>query len=331
MNDLVFANEKYLFLLLLLIPLIAWYVFKLRKMQASFKLSSGAAFRKMPSGIRVHLRHLPFALRVLAIAAVVIVLARPQSISSSDTTNSEGIDIVMALDVSGTMLAQDFTPTRLEAAKKVAAEFINDRPNDKIGLVVFAGESFTQCPLTTDHRILLNLLNEVKYGMIEDGTAIGLGLANSVNRLKDSQSKSRVVILLTDGSNNAGQIAPLTAAELAQSYGIRVYTVGVGSRGTARAQYPTPGGGVQTVNIPVDIDERTLTEIASITGGEYNRATDMTSLKAVYDQIDQMEKYHISVNTVTKRKELYLPFALLALCLVGLELLLRRTLFRSIP
>ena len=329
--DIVFANPKYLFLLLILVPLIVWYIIKLRKVQASFKMSSGSAFQKAPKGIRVYLRHIPFLLRLLAIAAVVVVLARPQSVNSSDITNSEGIDIVMALDVSGTMLAQDFTPTRLEAAKKVAAEFINDRSNDKIGLVVFAGESFTQCPLTTDHRILLNLLNEVKYGFIEDGTAIGLGLANSVNRLKDSQSKSRVVILLTDGSNNAGQIAPLTAAELAASYGIRVYTVGVGSRGTARAQYPTPGGGTQTVNIPVDIDERTLTEIASITGGEYYRATDNTSLKGIYDKIDEMEKYHISVNTVTKRKELYLPFAILALCLVGLELLLRRTLFRSIP
>lgn len=331
MNDIVFANPKYLFLLLILIPLIAWYFVKLRKVQASFKLSSASAFKNISGGVRVYLRHLPFALRLLAIATVVIVLARPQSINSSDITNSEGIDIIMAIDVSGTMLAQDFVPTRLEAAKKVASEFINDRPNDKIGLVIFAGESFTQCPLTTDHRILLNLLNEVKYGMIEDGTAIGLGLANSVNRLKDSQSKSRVVILLTDGSNNAGQIAPLTAAELAASYGIRVYTIGIGSRKTSQARYPIPGGGYQTVNIPGDFDERTLTEIASITGGEYNRATDNTSLKAVYDQIDEMEKYHISVNTVTKRKELYLPFAILALCLVGLELLLRRTLLRSIP
>lgn len=331
MNDITFANPKYLFLLLILIPLIIWYFIKLRKMQASFKMSSGAAFKNMPGSIRVYLRHLPFALRVLAIAAIIIVVARPQSVNSSDVTNSEGIDIVMALDVSGTMLAQDFVPTRLEAAKKVAAEFINDRPNDKIGLVVFAGESFTQCPLTTDHRILLNLLNEIKYGMIDDGTAIGLGLANSVNRLKDSQSKSRVVILLTDGSNNSGNIAPLTAAELAASYNIRVYTIGIGSRDMARAQYPVPGGGYQMVNIPGDFDEKTLTEIAAITGGEYNRATDNTSLKAIYDQIDEMEKYHISVNTVTKRKELYLPFAILALCLVGLELILRRTLLRSIP
>ncbi|WP_165022298.1 MULTISPECIES: vWA domain-containing protein [unclassified Dysgonomonas] len=323
-----FANPKYLLLLFLLIPLIVWYIVKLRKVQATFKMSSTLPLKNIKPTVRVYLRHFPFLLRVIALGLIVIVLARPQSVNSSDISNSEGIDIVMALDVSGTMMAQDFSPNRLEAAKKVAAEFINDRKNDKIGLVVFAGESFTQCPLTTDHRILLNLLNEVKYGMIEDGTAIGLGLANAVNRLKDSKSKSRVVILLTDGSNNAGQIAPMTAADLAASYGIRVYTIGIGSRGSSMVTDPRTG---QQYRIDADIDERVLTEIASITGGEYYRATDNTSLKAIYDQIDSMEKYHISVNTVTKRKELYIPFALLALCLVGFELILRRTLLRSIP
>ncbi len=322
-----FLHPQYLFLLLLLIPLIAWYILKLRKTQATFMLSTKAAFeRNNVATVRVYMRHFPFLLRLAAIALLIIVIARPQSVNTSDVSNSEGIDIVMALDVSGTMLAQDFVPTRLEAAKKVAAEFINDRPNDKIGLVIFAGESFTQCPLTTDHRILLNLLNEVKYGLIADGTAIGLGLANSVNRLKDSDSQSRVVILLTDGSNNSGQIAPLTAAELAASYGIRVYTVGVGSQGMATARI-----GNQVQQIAVDIDERTLTEIAGLTNGKYFRATDNTSLKEIYDEIDNMEKYHISVNTVTKRKELYFPYALVAFCLVGLELVLRRTWLRSIP
>lgn len=330
MMDIEYANPNYLFLLLLLIPLIGWYIFKLRKMQATFKMSSGFAFQKAPSTIRVYMRHLPFVLRLIAIALIIIVLARPQSVSSSETANSEGIDIVMALDISGTMLAQDFSPTRLEAAKKVASEFVNDRQSDRIGLVIFAGESFTQCPLTTDHRVLLNLLSEVKFGMIEDGTAIGLGLANSVNRLKDSESKSRVVILLTDGSNNAGQIAPLTAAELAASYGIRVYTIGIGSRGTSRASIMTPYG-MQTMTVSGDFDERTLTEIASITGGEYFRATDNTSLSGIYDEIDQMEKHNISVNTVTKRKELYLPYAIIALALLGFELLLRRTWLRNIP
>ncbi|MDR1503549.1 MAG: VWA domain-containing protein [Prevotella sp.] len=327
---MVYANPKYLYLLLLLIPLIVWYIIKLRKMQATFKMSSGFAFEKAPSTIRVYLRHFPFLLRVIAIALVIIVLARPQSVNSSDVSNSEGIDIVMALDISGTMMAQDFSPTRLEAAKKVAAEFINDRPNDRIGLVIFGGESFTQCPLTTDHKVLLNLLTEVKFGMIEDGTAIGLGLANSVNRLKDSKSKSRVVILLTDGSNNAGQIAPLTAAELAASYDIRVYTIGIGSRGTSTARIMTPYG-LQSMQVSGDFDERTLTEIAAITKGQYFRATDNTSLSAIYDEIDQMEKTHISVNTVTKRKELYMPFAIFALALVGLELVLRRTWLRNIP
>lgn len=325
-----YANPKYLYLLLLLIPLIGWYIFKLRKMQATFKLSSGYAFEKAPSTLRVYMRHFPFLLRVIAIALIIIVLARPQSVNSSDISKSEGIDIIMALDISGTMMANDFSPTRLEAAKKVASEFINDRQSDRIGLVIFAGESFTQCPLTTDHRVLLNLLSEVKFGMIEDGTAIGLGLANSVNRLKDSQSKSRVVILLTDGSNNAGQIAPLTAAELAASYGIRVYTIGIGSRGTSVARVMTPYG-MQSMNVSGDFDERTLTEIASKTGGSYFRATDNTSLSGIYDEIDQMEKSHISVNTVTKRKELYLPFAIMALALIGGELILRRTWLRNIP
>lgn len=297
-------------------------------MQANFKMSTTAGFAKAPKTIRIYMRHIPFCLRVLSITAIAIVLARPQSISSSEKTNSEGIDIIMALDVSGTMLASDLKPTRLEAAKKVASEFVNDRPNDKIGLVIFAGESFTQCPLTTDHRILLNLLGEVRFGMIQDGTAIGLGLANSVNRLKDSKSKSRVVILLTDGSNNAGQIAPKTAAELAASYGIRVYTIGVGSGYASEGIDPRTG---QRVRIDADMDEKTLTEIAGITGGEYFRAKDNSSLKAIYDQIDDMEKYHISVNTVTRRKELYWPFALLALCLIGAELIMRRTLLRSIP
>ncbi|NDW17330.1 VWA domain-containing protein [Dysgonomonas sp. 216] len=325
-----FVNPGYLYLLLLLIPLIAWYVVKLRKMQATFKLSSISAFRGKTSSIKVPLRHVLFLFRLAAIALIIVVLARPQMVTSWDESESEGIDIIMALDVSGTMLAQDFKPNRLEAAKKVASEFVTDRERDNIGLVIFAGESFTQCPLTTDHGVLLSLLNEVKYGMIEDGTAIGLGLANAVNRLKDSKSSSRVVILLTDGSNNRGQIAPLTAAELAKSFGIRVYTIGVGSQGTAPAPVQTPYG-ERIQNIPVDIDERVLTEIASITGGEYYRATDNTSLREIYNQIDEMEKYLIKVNNITKRQELYLPFALFALGLIFVELVLRRTLFRSIP
>lgn len=325
-----FESPQYLFLLLLLIPLFFWYFHKLRKVQPTFKMSSTFAFRGKSKSARVYLRHVPFLLRVITISLVIIVIARPQLVNSWETSQSEGIDIIMALDVSGSMLAQDFKPNRLEAAKKVTSEFITDRERDNIGLVIFAGESFTQCPLTTDHGVLLSLLHEIKYGMIEDGTAIGLGLANAVNRLKDSKSQSRVVILLTDGSNNRGQIAPLTAAELAKSYGIRVYTIGVGSQGMAPTPVQTPYG-ERIQNMPVDIDEKTLTEIAGITGGNYYRADSNQKLSEIYGEIDSMEKYLISVNKVTRKQELYLPFALLALGCVLLELILRRTLLRSIP
>ena len=325
-----FAHPTYLYLLLLILPLIAWYIIKLSRMQPSFRLASTEAFKGMPRNMKVYLRHLPFVLRLITIALVIIVLARPQSINSYQTTESQGIDIVLAVDISGSMLAQDLTPNRLVAAIKVASEFVTDRPNDKIGLVIFAGESFTQCPLTTDHKVLLNLLNEVKFGMVEDGTAIGLGLANSVNRLKDSQSQSKVVILLTDGTNNRGQIAPLTAADLAQSYGIRVYTIGVGTQGVAPTPVQTPFG-IRIQNVEVDIDEKTLTEIASITGGQYFRAEDNEGLSNIYDEIDEMEKYLINVQNVTRKQELYLPFALLALALIFIELLLRRTWLRTIP
>lgn len=280
--------------------------------------------------MRVYMRHFPFVLRVISIALIIIVIARPQAVNSWEETESQGIDIVLALDVSGSMLAQDLQPNRIEAAKKVASEFVTDRKNDKIGLVIFAGESFTQCPLTTDHKVLLNLLKDVNFGMIEDGTAIGLGLANSVNRLKDSPSKSKVVILLTDGTNNRGQIAPLTAADLAKSYGIRVYTIGVGTKGMAPTPVQTPFG-MRIQNMPVDIDEKTLTEIASLTGGQYFRAVDTEGLREVYREIDQMEKYLISVQNVTRKQELFLPFALAALALILIELILRRTWLRTIP
>lgn len=327
---MIFLNPEYLYLLLLIIPLIAWYIIRLSKTQASFKLASINAFKDMKPSLRVYMRHLPFVLRVFSIALIIVVIARPQSVNSWEETETQGIDIVLALDVSGSMLSQDLQPDRLQAAKKVASEFVTDRKNDNIGLVVFAGESFTQCPLTTDHKVLLNLLNEIEFGIIEDGTAIGLGLATSVNRLKDSDSDSRVVILLTDGTNNSGQIAPLTAADLARSYGIRVYTVGVGSTGMAPTPVQTPFG-IRMQNMPVDIDEKTLTEIAVMTGGQYFRAQDTEGLRQVYDEIDEMEKYLISVQNVTQRKEVFLPFALAALGLILLELLLRRTWLRNIP
>jgi Ca-activated chloride channel family protein len=327
---MIFLHPEYLWLLLLLIPLIVWYIVRLSKMQASFKLASIKAFNGVKSGLKVYLRHLPFVLRVISLAFIIVVIARPQSVNSWEETESQGIDIVLALDISGSMLSQDLQPDRLQAAKKVAAEFITDRRNDNIGLVVFAGESFTQCPLTTDHTVLLNLLSEIEFGLIEDGTAIGLGLATSVNRLKNSESQSRVVILLTDGTNNRGQISPLTAADMARSYGIRVYTVGVGTTGMAPTPVQTPFG-LRMQNMPVDIDEKTLTEIAAMTGGQYFRAQDTEGLRQVYEEIDAMEKYLISVQNVTKRQERFLPFALIAMALILLELLLRRTWLRSIP
>jgi Ca-activated chloride channel family protein len=259
-----------------------------------------------------------------------IVIARPQLSNSFRSESTEGIDIMMALDISGTMLAEDLRPNRLEAAKSVATEFIAGRPNDNIGLVVFAGESFTQCPLTTDHAVLINLFNGIKYGMIEDGTAIGLGLANSVGRIKDSMAKSKVVILLTDGSNNAGEIAPLTAAEIAKTFGIRVYTIGVGTRGVAKFPYQTPMG-IRYQDMQVDIDEDMLKQVASMTGGNYFRATDNNKLKEIYAEIDQMEKTKIRVQEYSKKKDIYLPFALLALlCLLG-ELILKNTILRKLP
>lgn len=327
---MIFLHPEYLWLLLLLIPLIVWYIVRLSKMQASFKLASVNAFKGVKPGLKVYMRHLPFVLRVISIGLIILVIARPQSVNSWEESESQGIDIVLALDVSGSMLSQDLQPDRLQAAKKVASEFVIDRRNDNIGLVVFAGESFTQCPLTTDHTVLLNLLNEIEFGLIDDGTAIGLGLATSVNRLKDSESQSRVVILLTDGTNNRGQIAPLTAAEMARSYGIRVYTVGVGTKGMAPTPVQTPFG-VRMQNMAVDIDEKTLTEIAAMTGGQYFRAQDTEGLRQVYEEIDEMEKYLISVQNVTQRQEKFLMFALAAMALILLELILRRTWLRSIP
>ncbi|MCM1441552.1 MAG: VWA domain-containing protein, partial [Roseburia sp.] len=275
-------------ILVLLVPMILWYIFREKRSHADLQFSSLKAFRGMKHAGRVWLRHLLFALKVLAIVFLVTALARPQSSNSWQTYTSEGIDIMLALDISGSMLARDFSPDRLEAAKDVATKFILERPQDKIGLVVFAGESFTQCPLTTDQAVLVNLMRDVHSGMIEDGTAIGLGLANAVNRLKDSPGKSKVVILLTDGVNNRGMIAPVTAAELAKTYGIRVYTIGVGTYGEAPYPVQTPFG-IQLQNVPVEIDEDVLKQIAATTGGQYFRATDNDKLKQIYQEIDQLE------------------------------------------
>ena len=328
---MIFANPTYLFLLLLLVPVIAWYIWKQRKSQASIQISTTRAFAKPPKTYKYYLQHIPFVLRLGALTALIIVLARPQKTDVLSNESIEGIDIIIALDVSTSMLAEDLKPNRLEASKNVAAEFIMSRPNDNIGLVIFAGESFTQSPLTTDHVALVNLLNSVETGMIEDGTAIGNGLATAVNRIKDSQAVSRVIILLTDGENNRGEITPIHAAEIAKAFGIRVYTIGV-STIAGTAPYPVKTNfGTRYENIKVDVDESTLKKIAAITGGSYFRASDNKKLQAIYKEIDQMEKTKINVESYKKKNEEYLPFALLFFAFLIMEILLRNTILRRIP
>lgn len=327
---MTFANPGYLFLLLLLIPVVGWYIWKLRNARASVQLSSTDSLRRQPKSLRVWLIHVPFALRVMVITLLSLALARPQLSNRWQSESTEGIDIMMALDISGTMLGEDLKPNRLEAAKTVATDFVLSRPNDQIGLVVFAGESFTQCPLTTDHAVLVNLFQSVKFGMIEDGTAIGLGLANAVNRMKDSETKSKVIILLTDGSNNRGDIDPMTAAEIAKTFNIRVYAIGVGSYSKeVRVPIHTPYG-VQYGTMSSEFDESTLRNIAQMTGGEYFRATDNNSLKAIYQQIDQLEKTKIRVREYSKRTEHFAPFLLAALLCLLTELLLRFFVLRTV-
>jgi Ca-activated chloride channel family protein len=287
-----------------------------------------AARRRTP---RYWLRHVPFVLVCGAVASMVVALARPQTSESGSSSTTRGIDIVLALDVSSSMLARDFTPDRIAAAKDVTAGFINDRQGDRIGLVIFARESFTQSPLTTDKATLLNLLARVRVGVVEDGTAIGNGLATAVNRLRESDAASRVIILLTDGVNNAGQIAPVTAAEIAQSLGVKVYTVGVGTRGNAPYPARDAWGNTVMVSMPVEIDERILTDIAAATGGQYFRATDRGSLQAIYDQINTLETSTIETSEFTRHNELYGRFALLALVLLVAEFLLRTLYLRQIP
>ncbi len=319
---MTFASPAYLFLLLLLIPVIGWYIWQLHDQDASLQMSSASSWKTQPKTVRLYLLHVPFALRVAAIVLLTLALARPQLSNRWSKESTEGIDIMMALDISGTMQAEDLKPNRLEAAKNVATDFVIDRPNDQIGLVVFAGESFTQCPLTTDHAVLVNLFKSVKFGMIEDGTAIGLGLANAVNRMKDSETKSKVIILLTDGSNNRGDIDPQTAAEIAKTYGIRVYAVGVGSYGQARVPVQTPMG-VQYVTMDSEFDEETLRQVAATTGGEYFRATDNSSLKKIYEQIDQLEKTKLRVREFSKRTENFMPYLIGALICLLLEVIIR--------
>ena len=330
-----FANKEYLFLLLLIIPYLIWYVMYRKKSEPTLRMSDTFAFNYAPKSWRVRLMPLQLLLRIVTFTLIVIVMARPQTSNSWKNKSVEGIDIMLAIDVSTSMLAEDLKPNRIEAAKAVASEFIIGRPNDNIGLSIFAGEAFTQCPMTTDHASLLNLLQNVRTdiaarGLISDGTAIGMGLANAVTRLKGSKAKSKVVILLTDGSNNMGDISPMTAAEIAQSLGIRVYTIGVGTNKVA--PYPMPvAGGVQYVNMPVEIDTKMLADIAAATEGDFYRATNTAELKNIYKEIDRLEKSKLNVKKFSKRYEAYQPFALAAAIALLLEILLRITVFRRIP
>ena len=288
-----FANKEYFALLLLLIPYILWYFLYRKNSEPTMRMSATAMYRYAAKSWRIRIMHLPMLLRCVAFVMLVCIMARPQTHNSWDNKQVEGIDIMLVMDVSTSMLAEDLKPNRMEAAKSVAAEFISDRPNDNIGLTIFAGEAFTQCPMTTDHASLLNLLHTVRTdiaarGIISDGTAIGMGIANAVSRLKDSKAKSKVAILLTDGSNNMGDISPLTSAQIAKSFGIRVYTIGVGTNKVA--PYPMPvAGGTQYVNIPVEIDTKTLDNIARTTDGSFYRATNNRELSRIYKDIDKLE------------------------------------------
>lgn len=330
LRNIEFANPGLLFLLLIIPLLVVWYWYRHRHDYATLQLSSTDIFRKIKPGFRIYLFYSLYVFRLIAIALLIIALARPQSSSRKHNVTIEGIDIVLALDISGSMLAQDFKPDRLEASKEVALDFITGRPNDRIGLVVFSGEAFTQCPLTSDQSVLKNLFTDVKSGLIEDGTALGDGLATAVNRIKDSKAVSKVIILLTDGVNNMGSLDPLSAAEIAKLYGIRIYTIGVGTMGYAPYPVQTPFG-IQFQNMQVEIDEDLLMHIATATEGKYFRATSNKKLREIYAEIDKLEKSKIDVTEFRKKYEEFVIFALIAIILITIEIILRFTVLKTNP
>ena len=330
-----FANKGYLLLLLLLIPYILWYFLYRKKGDPAMRMSDTRAYEFAPKSLRVRLVNLPMLLRCLTYTLIVICLARPQSYNAWSKTETEGIDIMLCMDVSYSMLSEDVQPNRLDVAKDVAADFVSDRPNDNIGLTIFAGEAFTQCPMTTDHASLLNLMrnvnpNLVMSGLIQDGTAIGMGLSNSISRLKDSKTKSRVIILLTDGSNNVGDISPMTAAQMAKTFGIRIYTIGFGTNKMARIPVMV-NGQIQYDQQQGMIDYKTLQDIASTTNGHFYRAESRDELAQIYKDIDKLEKSKLSTSSYAKLYDTYQPFAFAALISLLMEILLRLTVFRRIP
>ena len=329
-NGIKFASPHYLFLLLLIPVLVVWYFYRLKKNNPDIEISSTEGFDRNIKSLRVYLYHGLYVLRLLGIIFIIFALARPQTNLSRQDISVEGIDIVLAMDISGSMLAKDFNPDRLEAAKDVAMNFIDGRPDDRIGLVIFSGESFTQCPITSDHAVLKNLFKDIHSGMINDGTALGDGLATAVSRLRTSKAISKVIILMTDGVNNMGSVDPLSAAEIAKLYGIRIYTVGIGTTGFAPYPVQTPYG-IQLQNMKVEIDEQLLKEVSKLTDGKYFRATNNGKLRQIYQEIDKMEKSKIDVTEFRKKKEEYWILALIAFILVVLEAGLRNTWFRNIP
>ena len=328
-EHLSFAHP-YFFALLLLIPFMIWWQLRKKKNDSPvLRLTTLSGIQKVKPTGKVRFRPALFVLRVVALVMLTISLARPQSSNTTENIDTEGIDIVMCIDVSGSMLSEDLKPNRIEAAKNAALRFVDDRPTDRIGLVIFSGESFTMCPITIDHNVLKEQINQVKSGMLIDGTSIGMGLATAVDRLRFSKGKSKVIILLTDGVNNTGLIDPNTALEIAKAYHVRVYTIGAGTEGEAMMPVPTPNG-TQRVLVKVEIDEALLKQIAKETGGKYFRATNSSSLGYVYKEIDKMEKTKVEVNSFKHYSELFFPFALIAIVCLLLEMLLRYTVFKSI-
>lgn len=330
LNNITFEYHNFLYFLFIIPLLITWYIWKNRDIGSDIRFSNTNFFMGYSKTLRQRLRHLPFIFRMIVFLLLILALARPQTTSKTHDVSVEGIDIMISLDISGSMLAEDFKPNRMEAAKNTALEFINMRPNDRIGITVFSGQSFTLCPLTTDHQLLIELGQNIHTGMVEDGTAIGDGLANAVNRLRKSQAISKVIILLTDGINNTGMIDPLTAAEIANMHDIRVYTIGVGNDGKVPYPFKTPMG-IQYRNVEIPVDEDLLIEIADMTGGKYFWANEKNKLKTVYEEIDQLERTKIDVKEYERKTDQYYYFALTAMILLGLEIFLRYTYLITLP
>lgn len=329
---MIFANPQYFWFFLIFIPIIIWYILKHKNANPSLMVSTTLPFDKMPTSWKVYLRHVMFGVKLIILGILIIILCRPQTRDQWEKSETEGTDIVLSMDVSGSMMTEDIKPTRFDAAKEVASQFINGREGDNIGIVIFAGESFTLVPMTTDKNVLVNSIQDIKMGMLEDLTAIGDGIATSINRIKDGKAKSKSIILITDGTNNKGLVAPLTAAEIAKKYGIKVYTVGIGTDSSMNVIVGyDPYGRPITQNISVAIDEQTLKKIASMTGGEYFRATDKNTLKSIFNEIDKLEKTQMDVKQFNKTEDNYMPWAILLLLLVCFDIVIRHTVLRNIP